>query len=43
MERGDWNLIKDRLKDTDKEKICGFTGDLVNMETLYIFKGVISV
>ena len=32
------NLIKDRVKETEKDKICGFTGDLVNMETLYIFK-----
>mgnify|MGYP001195094927 FL=1 len=32
------NLIKERIKETDKDKICGFTGDLVNMETLYIFK-----
>tara|TARA_B100000700_G_scaffold116871_1_gene131483 strand:- start:20805 stop:22847 length:2043 start_codon:yes stop_codon:yes gene_type:complete len=32
------NLIKERIKDTDKDKICGFAGDLVNMETLYIFK-----
>ena len=33
-----FNIIKSKLKSTDKEKICGFTGDLVNMETLYIFK-----
>ena len=32
------NLIKDRVKETEKDKICGFTGDLVNMESLYIFK-----
>ncbi len=32
------NIIKERIKETDKDKICGFTGDLVNMETLYIFK-----
>ena len=32
------NLIKERVKETDKDKICGFSGDLVNMETLYIFK-----
>jgi NADH-quinone oxidoreductase subunit G len=32
------NIIKSKLKKTDKDKICGITGDLVNMETLYIFK-----
>ena len=32
------NLIKDRVKETEKDKICGFTGDLVNLESLYIFK-----
>ena len=33
-----FNIIKSKFKNTDKEKICGLTGDLVNMETLYIFK-----
>ena len=33
-----FNIIKSRFKNTDKEKICGMTGDLTNMETLYIFK-----
>ena len=28
----------DNSDKTDSEKICGFTGDLNNMETLYIFK-----
>ena len=42
FEKATWkeviNIIKSKLKDTDKEKICGITGDLSNMESLYIFK-----
>ena len=42
FEKASWsevfNIIKSRFNNTDKEKICGLTGDLVNMETLYIFK-----
>jgi NADH-quinone oxidoreductase subunit G len=42
FEKASWsevfNVIKSKFKNTDKEKICGLTGDLVNMETLYIFK-----
>ena len=42
FEKASWNevfnIIKAKFKITDKEKICGFTGDLVNMETQYIFK-----
>ena len=33
-----FNIIKSKLKNTDKDKLCGITGDLVNMETLYLFK-----
>ncbi len=33
-----FNIIKAKINETDKSKICGFTGDLTNMETLYIFK-----
>jgi NADH-quinone oxidoreductase subunit G len=33
-----YNLIKSKLEKTENEKICGMTGDLVNMESLYIFK-----
>jgi NADH-quinone oxidoreductase subunit G len=33
-----FNVIKSKFQNTDKEKICGITGDLMNMETLYIFK-----
>jgi len=33
-----FNIIKSKFKNTDKEKICGISGDLANMETLYIFK-----
>ncbi len=32
------NIIKAKVKETEPDKICGITGDLVNMETLYIFK-----
>jgi NADH-quinone oxidoreductase subunit G len=42
FEKASWNevfnIIKSKFKNTDKEKICGMSGDLVNMETLYIFK-----
>jgi len=42
FEKASWkevfNIIKSKLENTDKEKICGIAGDLVNMETLYIFK-----
>ncbi|MDA9679277.1 NADH-quinone oxidoreductase subunit NuoG [Candidatus Pelagibacter sp.] len=42
FEKASWsevfNIIKSKFKNTDKEKICGLTGDLINMETLYIFK-----
>jgi NADH-quinone oxidoreductase subunit G len=42
FEKASWsevfNIIKSKFKNTDKEKICGITGDLLNMETLYIFK-----
>jgi NADH-quinone oxidoreductase subunit G len=33
-----YNIISSKLKNTSKDKICGISGDLVNMETLYIFK-----
>ena len=32
------NIIKSKLKEINGEKICGVTGDLTNMETLYILK-----
>tara|TARA_B110000285_G_scaffold220077_1_gene271446 strand:- start:106 stop:1599 length:1494 start_codon:yes stop_codon:yes gene_type:complete len=42
FEKASWNevfnIIKSKFKSTDKDKICGISGDLVNMETLYIFK-----
>jgi NADH-quinone oxidoreductase subunit G len=42
FEKASWNevfnIIKSKLKSTDKDKVCGITGDLVNMETLYLFK-----
>ncbi len=42
FERASWaevyKIIKSRFENTTKEKICGFVGDLTNMETTYIFK-----
>jgi len=42
FEKASWNevynIIKGKIKNTDSSKICGFAGDLINMETLYIFK-----
>jgi len=42
FEKASWNevfnIIKSKFKNTGKDKICGMSGDLVNMETLYIFK-----
>ncbi|MDB4081797.1 NADH-quinone oxidoreductase subunit NuoG [Candidatus Pelagibacter sp.] len=42
FEKASWkevfNIIKSRFKNTDKDKVCGISGDLVNMETLYLFK-----
>ena len=33
-----FNILKEKIAKTDKKKICGFSGDLVNMESLFIFK-----
>jgi len=33
-----YNIIKAKINSTNHEKICGFTGDLINMETIFIFK-----
>ncbi|MDB4157337.1 NADH-quinone oxidoreductase subunit NuoG [Candidatus Pelagibacter sp.] len=42
FEKASWNevfnIIKSKFKNAEKDKICGITGDLVNMETLYLFK-----
>ena len=42
FEKASWEevykIIKSKIKNTDKEKICGFVGDLTNMETSFIFK-----
>ena len=42
FEKASWqevyNIINSTVKDTNKDDICSMTGDLVNMETLYIFK-----
>ena len=42
FENASWNevykIIKSKFENTSKEKICGFVGDLTNMETSYIFK-----
>ena len=33
-----FNILKEKIDKIDKKKICGFSGDLVNMESLFIFK-----
>jgi len=42
FEKATWNevnkIIKSKIENTDKDKICGFVGDLTNMETSFIFK-----
>ena len=42
FEKASWNevyqIIKSKLKNTNKDKVCGFVGDLVNMEASFIFK-----
>ena len=42
FEKASWkevfNIINVKIKSANSSKICGITGDLVNMETLYIFK-----
>ena len=42
FEKASWrevfNIIKSKFKNVEKDKICGMSGDLINMETLYIFK-----
>ncbi len=42
FEKASWaevyKIIKSKIENTTKEKICGFVGDLTNMETGYIFK-----
>ena len=42
FEKASWDevykIIKSKIENTSKEKICGFVGDLANMETSFIFK-----
>jgi len=42
FEKASWNevykIIKSKIENIDKDKICGFVGDLTNMETSFIFK-----
>ena len=42
FEKASWDevykIIKSKIENTDKEKICGFVGDLTNMEASFIFK-----
>ena len=33
-----YKIIKSKIENTDKDKICGFVGDLINMEASFIFK-----
>jgi NADH-quinone oxidoreductase subunit G len=42
FEKASWDevykIIKSKIENTSKDKICGFVGDLTNMETTFIFK-----
>jgi NADH-quinone oxidoreductase subunit G len=42
FEKASWNevykIIKSKIENTQKDKICGFVGDLTNMEASFIFK-----
>jgi len=42
FEKASWDevykIIQSKIINTDKNKICGFVGDLTNMETSFIFK-----
>ena len=42
FEKASWDevfkIIKSKIINTDKNKIAGFVGDLINMEASYIFK-----
>ncbi len=42
FEKASWNevykIIKSRIENTQRDKICGFVGDLTNMESSFIFK-----
>ena len=42
FEKASWDevykIIKSKIENTSKDKICGLVGDLTNMETSYIFK-----
>ena len=42
FEKASWkevfNIIKSKIENSNKENICGFVGDLTNMETSFIFK-----
>ena len=42
FEKASWGevykIIKSKFENTSKDNICGFVGDLTNMETSYIFK-----
>ena len=42
FEKASWDeaykIIKSKIENTDKNEICGFVGDLINMEASFIFK-----
>ena len=42
FEKASWDevykIIKSKIKNTNKDDICGFVGDLINMEASFIFK-----
>ena len=42
FEKASWEevykIIKSKIENSNKDKICGFVGDLMNMESCYVFK-----
>ena len=42
FEKASWDevykIIKSKIENTSKDKVCGFVGDLINMEASFIFK-----
>ena len=42
FEKANWDevykIIKSKIENANKDRICGFVGDLTNMETSFIFK-----
>ena len=42
FEKASWDevykIIKSKIENTNKDEICGFVGDLINMDTSFILK-----